>query len=232
MAVALRWATSTMVKTPAIRPAVSSAALGTSARREPAAGVPASTYRRVPTQVARPTGRLTRKIHRQSSAAVRRPPASRPIEPPAEATKPYTPIARARSAGSGKSETIMPSTTAEVRAPPTPWTNRAVTSIHGAVASAQASEETTNPAKKMLNQYSNKGMANLQQQHHRGVRQPVLVYLQSTDFVLDPAGNVVVSVYSSGAIGGSSRTTSWAWSWAICASTRPPRRRDPDGEAA
>jgi peroxiredoxin len=30
---------------------------------------------------------------------------------------------------------------------------------------------------------------------------PDPVYLQSTDFVLDPAGNVVVSVYSSGAIG-------------------------------
>ena len=27
------------------------------------------------------------------------------------------------------------------------------------------------------------------------------MYLQSTGFVLDPAGNVVVSVYSSGAIG-------------------------------
>ena len=30
---------------------------------------------------------------------------------------------------------------------------------------------------------------------------PGPVYLQSTDFVLDPAGKVVVSVYSSGAIG-------------------------------
>lgn len=30
---------------------------------------------------------------------------------------------------------------------------------------------------------------------------PGPVYLQSTGFVLDPAGNVVVSVYSSGAIG-------------------------------
>ena len=68
VALALRWAISTMVKTPAIRPAVSSAALGTSARRVPAAGVPASTYRRVPTQVATPTGRLTRKIQRQSRA--------------------------------------------------------------------------------------------------------------------------------------------------------------------
>jgi hypothetical protein len=30
---------------------------------------------------------------------------------------------------------------------------------------------------------------------------PGPAYLQSTGFVLDPAGNVVVSVYSSGAIG-------------------------------
>ena len=30
---------------------------------------------------------------------------------------------------------------------------------------------------------------------------PDPVYLQSTDFVLDPGGKVIVSVYSSGAIG-------------------------------
>ena len=36
---------------------------------------------------------------------------------------------------------------------------------------------------------------------------PGPVYLQSTDFVLDPGGKVIVSVYSSGAIGRSSPTT-------------------------
>jgi hypothetical protein len=53
------------------------------------------------------------------------------------------------------------------------------------------------------------------------------VYLQSTGFVLDPAGKVVVSVYSSGAIGRSSQTTSPSWC-ATYAST-PRLRRYPAG---
>jgi hypothetical protein len=47
-----------------------------------------------------------------------------------------------------------------------------------------------------------KATAAAQAEKHTGAFvNPDPVYLQSTGFVLDPAGNVVVSVYSSGAIG-------------------------------
>ena len=72
-----------------------------------------------------PIGRLMKKIQCQEIASVSTPPASRPIEPPAEATKPKTPIALACSRGSGNIVTIMPRITAEVSAPPTPCTKRA-----------------------------------------------------------------------------------------------------------
>ena len=47
---------------------------------------------------------------------------------------------------------------------------------------------------------------------------PDPVYLRSTGFVLDPAGKVVVSVYSSGAIGRLVPTTPPGWC-ATCASS-------------
>ena len=75
-----------------------------------------------------PIGTLTKKIQCQEMACVRTPPARRPIEPPAEATKAYMPIAFAWSRGSGNIVTIMPSTTAALIAPPMPWTKRAATS--------------------------------------------------------------------------------------------------------
>jgi peroxiredoxin len=58
---------------------------------------------------------------------------------------------------------------------------------------------------------------------------PDPVYLQSAGFVLDPAGNVVVSVRSSGAIGRLVPTTSStsSVSSATCASTYERRRPDP-----
>ncbi len=70
-----------------------------------------------------------KKIQCQLIASVTTPPASSPIEPPAEATKPKTPIALAWSAGAGNIVTIIPRITAEVRAPPTPWMKRAPISI-------------------------------------------------------------------------------------------------------
>ena len=51
---------------------------------------------------------------------MRTPPASTPIEPPPAATKPITPIAFARSAGSVKSVMISESATAATTAPPRP----------------------------------------------------------------------------------------------------------------
>ena len=58
--------------------------------------------------MATPIGMLMKKIQCQLIAWVSTPPASRPIVPPAEATKPYTPIAFACSRGSGNIVTIMP----------------------------------------------------------------------------------------------------------------------------
>ena len=90
----------------------------------------------------KPTGTLTRKIQCQLRTSVRMPPSSTPIDPPPEATKPKTPIAFARSAGSVNSIIISDSATAETIAPPTPCTARAITSISWVVASPQRVEAT------------------------------------------------------------------------------------------
>ena len=70
------------------------------------------------------------------------PPSSTPIDPPPEATKPKTPIAFARSAGSVNSIIISDSATAETIAPPTPCTARAMTSISCDCASPHSVEAT------------------------------------------------------------------------------------------
>src|SRR3954469_3309279 len=88
-----------------------------------------TTRRTASTAVATPIGRLMKKIQCQLIDCVRMPPARRPTDPPAAATKLNTPIAFACSRGSGNIVTIMPRITAEVIAPPTPCTNRAATSI-------------------------------------------------------------------------------------------------------
>jgi hypothetical protein len=83
---------------------------------------------------------LTRKIQFQLRKSVMTPPASTPIEPPPAATKPITPIAFARSAGSVKRVMISESATAATIAPPIPWIARAPMRISEEVASPQASE--------------------------------------------------------------------------------------------
>ena len=87
-----------------------------------------------------PIGRLTRKIQCQSRTSVRIPPASTPMAPPPERTKPKIPIAFARSAGSVKSIIVSESATAATSAPPRPCTARATTSWPCVVARPQASE--------------------------------------------------------------------------------------------
>ena len=67
-----------------------------------------------------PMGTLTRKIQCQLSRSVSTPPSSTPSVPPPAATKPNTPIAFARSAGSTNSDTISDSETADTIAPPNP----------------------------------------------------------------------------------------------------------------
>ena len=81
----------------------------------------AGSSRRVATTTATPIGRLTRKIQCQSSTSVRTPPSTTPTLPPPEATKPMTPIAFARSAGSVKSVMTSDSATTATTAPPSPW---------------------------------------------------------------------------------------------------------------
>ena len=80
------------------------------------------------------------------------PPASRPIDAPAEATKLKMPIARARSPGSGNMVTTIPRITAELTAPPIPWTKRAAISIGWLNDSPQTTDATVNtpsPSRKM-----------------------------------------------------------------------------------
>ena len=79
------------------------------------------------------------------------PPSSTPIEPPPEATKPKTPIAFARSAGSVKSVIISESATAETTAPPAPCTARATMRTPCEVARphvTEASVKSAIPARK------------------------------------------------------------------------------------
>jgi hypothetical protein len=99
-----------------------------------------------------PIGTLTKKIQCQLIDWVMTPPASSPIDPPAEATNAYTPIAFACSRGSGNIVTIIPRITAEVIAPPTPWMKRAATStswLWAAPHTVEATVNTTSPARNM-----------------------------------------------------------------------------------
>ncbi len=66
------------------------------------------------------------------------------MDAPAAPTNAYTPMAFARSPGSGNSATTMPSTTAEDIAAPMPCRNRAATSISALIARPQSSEASTN----------------------------------------------------------------------------------------
>ena len=96
-----------------------------------------STSRSASRAVTIPIGTFTKKIQCQLMRSVRMPPASSPIEPPAEATNPNTPIAFACSRGSGNIVTIIPSVTADAAAPPAPCTKRDAISISWLCASAQ-----------------------------------------------------------------------------------------------
>ncbi len=137
---------STIVYTPSISAPVISRAPGTSApARRPMPGR-SGTSRRAARIVATPIGRLTKKIQCQLIDWVSTPPATRPTDPPAEATNANTPIALACSLGSGNIVTIIPRITAEVIAPPIPCTKRAVTSHDELWARPHSSEAQVNRA--------------------------------------------------------------------------------------
>ena len=98
--------------------------------------------------VAIPIGRLTKKIQCQLIDCVSTPPASRPIEPPAAATNAEdADRLRLLVAARGNSVTIMPRITAEVSAPPTPWTKRAATSTPGSGPAPQSSDASVKSAR-------------------------------------------------------------------------------------
>ena len=109
-----------------------------------------STSRSARKPVTMPIGTFTKKIQCQLIASVSTPPTRRPIEPPADATNPYTPIAFACSRGSVNIVTIIPSVTAEASAPPAPWTNRAAISISCDCDSAHRSEAPVNTARPIM----------------------------------------------------------------------------------
>ena len=79
------------------------------------------------------------------------PPASTPITPPPERTKPNTPIAFARSAVSVKRSISSDSATAETIAPPTPWTARPAIKSPCEFASPQPSEAAVKSAMPIRN---------------------------------------------------------------------------------
>ena len=94
--------------------------------------------------ISAPTGRLTKKIHRQDSQVVSIPPASTPIAPPAPLTAPNAPSALVRCGPSGKIARISDSAAGAIIAAPRPSTARAATSKPAELASPQASEPAVN----------------------------------------------------------------------------------------
>ena len=122
-----------------------------------------------------PIGRFTRKIQFQAKAFVSTPPSRTPRVPPPETTKPNTPIAFARSAGSVKSLISSASAIAETMAPPTPCTARATISQASEFARPQASEasvKSVTPARKMRRQPKRSPSAPAEQ-HEAAERQQV-----------------------------------------------------------
>src|SRR5579872_4464622 len=117
---------------------------------EPAQSTPCSRPRplsprissRPSANVATPIGRLTKKTQCQLRAWVRSPPARRPREPPATETNTYALIARARSAASVNSVTMIARITEAWAAAPTPCRNRAAISAPWLGATPQSSEAT------------------------------------------------------------------------------------------
>jgi hypothetical protein len=135
-----------MAKTPSMTPAVASSAPSPSAPwPRPRPGSPGRVLAAA-RPASSPTGRFTKKIQCQLAYWTSKPPATRPAEAPTAPVKANAPMARACFLGSVKSRTSMPSATADTRAAPAPWTNRAAMSIPGLAASPHASEARVNSA--------------------------------------------------------------------------------------
>ena len=128
------------------RPPVTVTAPATSNRRWPRSARLSGSSGRAPATISAPTGRLTKKIHRQDSQVVSIPPASTPIAPPAPLTAPNAPSALVRSGPSGKIARISDSAAGAIIAAPRPSAARAATSMPADPASPQASEPAENTA--------------------------------------------------------------------------------------
>ena len=103
--------------------------------------------------MATPNGRFTKNTQCQLKVLVSTPPSNTPRLPPPAHTKPYTPMALARSAGSVNMFMMSDSATADTTAPPTPCTARAAINSAWVLASPHASEakvKATMPAKNTL----------------------------------------------------------------------------------
>ena len=85
-----------------------------------------------PAASASPTGRLMRKIRRQSTSSVSAPPSRTPKAAPAPPTAPQAPSALARSPPWVKAAMMIESAAGESIAAPRPWPARAANSVGGA----------------------------------------------------------------------------------------------------
>ena len=100
----------------------------------------------------RPTGTLTRKTARQLVNWTSTPPRTWPETKPTEAIAPYRPMARVRSAPSGKPVVMRESAAGATTAAPAPWMTRAAISSAGSLArppARLASENAIRPAMNM-----------------------------------------------------------------------------------
>ena len=100
---------------------------------------------------AMPIGTFRKKIHSHPSESTIAPPTSGPKATARPMVAPYTPMAMPRSRPAGNSWAIMASETANIAAPPTPWTPRAMFRKVGSLASPATSEEIEKIPKPMAN---------------------------------------------------------------------------------
>ena len=95
------------------------------------------------TMPAIPTGTLTKKIHSQPAASMRKPPSNGPTSIATPATPPHRPIAEPRRFG-GKVRMMTAIVCGAISAAPSPWTTRATISMVMLPASPHHSDEAVN----------------------------------------------------------------------------------------
>ncbi len=114
-------------------------------KRSPPSGATSGTKRHAVQVPMIPTGRLTRKIHRQLNASMINPPAAGPMATPMDTMEPASPSALPRSEG-GNASVRMAKPRAKIIADPIPWTMRNPISQPTPGASPHRVEATVNTA--------------------------------------------------------------------------------------